>query len=367
MSPTGQIREAFTQPGRQLNDAVRYYADHNVDVSDAIKAEPILYGELARSALLWTAELLVAIEEAAGSRPAARAPADVLMERVAAYLEASSRWPAVPHLMHPLQLIIPAYYAVRGAELSGFHVQPPLLLVEYDEPLELMEEVLGRGPSMTIRQHKNADLESMPKAVEDAPEHEPPTFRSFLSARERDRLHEARSAAQRPPAEAAPVDRAEPMEAPAEEADSERASLWTSRLRDSRITLREENSFDPGYSGGSTFYSVQTFLDLFDGGRYRLEETIISSISGPGFTGGGEPRITESWGEWSVRSRAPTSSSGSLATTEARRSTESRPPVTERSMWMENVAAGRVSDESHRQAPVTAASRRAPCGTSSRV
>lgn len=305
MTALDQIRELLDQPGRDLNDAARYYAEHNTDVPHAIKAEPVLYGELARGALRWTADLLTAIELSAATRPASAAAAGLLADRVAAYFEGSSRWPPVAHMQHPLRLLMPAYYAVCGVQLLGYHVQPPLLHVEHDEPDAFIEEVLGRGPSMTIRQHKNADLSSMPKVVEDATAYEPLAFRSFLSARQRARLAEARAAAPRVPADSAP---AQPPPVSVEsgastaqdEADSILAALWARRLRDTRITLRAENSYDTGYSGDSSYFSVETFLDLLDGGKYRLLETIDSRISGSGLTIGGEPRTTESWGEWSV-------------------------------------------------------------------
>ena len=51
MSPLDHVRELLDQPGRDMNDAARDYAEHGVDVPAAVKAEPVLYGELARGAL----------------------------------------------------------------------------------------------------------------------------------------------------------------------------------------------------------------------------------------------------------------------------------------------------------------------------
>jgi hypothetical protein len=303
MTQLDDVRSLLDQPGRDLNEAARDYAEHGTNVPAAIKAEPVLYGELARGALQWTADLLTAIEQCAATRPAAEAALGPLVDSVVAYFADSPRWPPVAHLGHPLLLLVPAYYAAHGVHLLDYHVQPPLLHVEFDEPHAFMEEVLGRGPSMTIRQHKNADLSSMPKVVEDAPGYEPPVFRSFLSSRQRARLAEARAARLAPTVGVTP----EPSPASVEpgvagaqdDVDSIVAAMWTGRLRDTRITLRAESSFDAGY-GGSSFFSAETTLDLLDGGTYRLRETVITQISSSGLMIGGEPRTTESSGDWSV-------------------------------------------------------------------
>jgi hypothetical protein len=305
MAPLDRVRASLDQPGRDLNDATRHYAEHSSEAPFAIKAEPVLYGELARGALHWTGDLLTAIERSAATRPAAETVAGPFVDHVAAYFEHSARWPTVSEMEHPLRLLMPAYYAVHAVHLLGYHVLPPLLQVEYDEPLAFVEEMLGPGPSMTIRQHKNADLSSMPKVVEEATPSEPLVFRSFLSAKQRERLAQARATAQPvhvdpAPAEPAPIS-AESGASPAQDdADSVLAALWTGRLRDTRITLRAENSFEPGYSGTSSYFSAETLLDLHDGGRYRLQETVTSSITGTGMSIGGEPRTTESSGKWSV-------------------------------------------------------------------
>ena len=234
------------------------------------------------------------------------------MDSVAAYFAGQSRWPTVAHLGQPLLLLVPAYYVAHGVHLLEYHVQPPLLSVAFDEPLSFMEEVLGRGPSMAIRQHKNADLSSMPKVVEDAPGYEPLIFRSFLSTRQRARLAEARAAGLVAPAVPVP---SQPSPAPVEpgapaaqdEADAAVAAMWTGRLRDTRITLRAENSFDAGYSGGSSYFSAEKTLDLLDGGTYRLRETVITQISSSDLAIGGEPRTTESSGDWFVSVSGDTS------------------------------------------------------------
>ncbi len=305
MSQLDDVRALLDQPGRDLNEAARYYAEHGTDVPAAMKAEPVLYGELARGALQWTADILTAIEQCAATRPAAGAAVGPFVDGVAAYFAGSSRWPPVAHLGQPLVLLVPAYYAAHGAHLLDYHVQPPLLRAEFGELHSFMEEVLGRGPSMTIRQHKNADLSSMPKVVEDAPGYEPPIFRSFLSGRQRTRLDQARAAELVAPAVAVP---SQPSPAPVEpgaaaaqaETDAIVAAMWTGRLRDTRITLRAESSFDSGYSGGSSYFSAEETLDLLDGGTYLLRETVITQITSSALMIGGEPRITESSGDWSV-------------------------------------------------------------------
>lgn len=307
MAPLDRVRASLDQPGRDMNDATRHYAEHSSEAPFAIKAEPLLHGELARGALHWTADLLTAIERAAATRPAAEAVTGPFVDHVAAYFEHSARWPTVSEMEHPLRLLMPAYYAVHAVHLLDYHVLPPLLQVEYDEPIAFIEEMLGQEASTTIRQHKNADLSSMPKIVEETTPSEPLVFRSFLSAGQRERL--ARAA--RTPAQPVPADPIPPEPAPVsaesgaslaqDEADTTLAASWTRRLSDTRITLRATNAFEPGYSGDSSYFSAETFLDLLDGGTYRLQETISSGLTGGGIMMGGEPQTTESSGHWSIR------------------------------------------------------------------
>jgi hypothetical protein len=304
MSSIMVLDTLMNQPGRAVNDAARDYG-RNSEAPDAIRAEPVLYGQLARAALLWTGELFKAIRESAGARPAVQPALAVLTGRVISYFEASSRWPTVDHLRDPLRLLIPAYHAVLGMQLLGRQVRPRPLLVEFAEPIGFFEEVLGEEASATIRRHAEHDFRSMPQVVEEGTGAlEQPVFRAFLSAGRRRRLTEARTGTARVPAEPVPVEPA--SSTVQEEADAITAALWTRRLRDTRITLRAENSFEPSYGGGSSYYSAETFLDLFDGGRYRLQDSVTSHVTYSGRTvGSPEPRITEAWGRWSIQVAGP--------------------------------------------------------------
>jgi hypothetical protein len=72
-------------------------------------------------------------------------------------------------------------------------------------------------------------------------------------------------------------------------------------LSDTRITLEETNDFDNGYGGSSSYFSRQSFLVLFRGHRYRLQEITFSSATCR-MTGDGET-CRESEGEWKIQVR----------------------------------------------------------------
>jgi hypothetical protein len=303
--------EDLQPSGRELNDAARHFAGNNPAAPPAMRAAPELYGELARTVLLWTRDVLAAVDEAARARPAAQPAFQYLMGRVDDYFAAPSRWPDIPSLMRPLLTLVPAYYALRAVQRLDHHVEPPLLAVDCNEAYDFMEEILGRGPAMSIRRDKNTDLEDMPRAVENLPGYDLRTFRTAFSSGQQTRLERAREAASRPPAQPTePAAEVVAASAPSAgyQADVEAetnailAGTWRRRLADTRITLRSESDFDTDYSGGSTFYSATTTLDLLGSGRYLLRETTISRVSSGGYQVGGDPQVSESLGEWTVES-----------------------------------------------------------------
>ena len=107
MTTVAAIRELGDVPGSQLNDPFQAYAKGGSNVPRGIKANPILYGELTRHYLQWSAALLSTIEQAASARVACQPAVGRLMECASAYFADSTRWPDVSHLQHPLRLLMP--------------------------------------------------------------------------------------------------------------------------------------------------------------------------------------------------------------------------------------------------------------------
>jgi hypothetical protein len=253
MSATGEIRTLCDQPGRELREALIRYSKENARAPYSIQADSMLYGDLVRHYLQWCAGLLAKMEEAAAARPAWKDAVAQLLERTAAYFKDTARWPSVPHLDHPLRLLVPACYAMRAARRVNSLLEPALVAVDFAEPNEFVTEVLGQPVFEQISHHKNADFETMEKITEDPPqEAEPLHYRSFLHAAQRTRLAEARAAKPEPP-KAVPLSPASAPPPPvAAEDDTVLAQFWSEKLNDSRITLERTNSPPAsGYGGGS--------------------------------------------------------------------------------------------------------------------
>jgi hypothetical protein len=309
MSATGEIRTLCDQPGRELREALISYSKGNARAPYSIQADPMLYGDLLRHYLQWCAGLLAKMEEAAAARPAWKDAAAQLLERTAAYFKDTARWPSLPHLEHPLRLLVPACYAMRAARRVNSLTEPALVAVDFTEPNEFATEILGQPVFEQISHHKNADFETMAKITEDPPhEVEPVHYRSFLHAAQRARLAEARAAKPKPPEVAPPPPPPAPPPAVPAEEDTALAQSWSQKLNDTRITLERTNSPPgSGYGGGTPYSSRESFLDLYRGHRYRLLE--IGFIGGMSYARLNlDPRETkkESVGEWKIQVRGGT-------------------------------------------------------------
>jgi hypothetical protein len=271
----------------------------------------MLYGDLVRHYLQWCAGLLTKMEEATAVRPASQAAVGHLLERAAAYFKDTARWPSVPHLNHPLRLLVPTCYAMRAAQRVNSLFEPDLVTVDFTEPNEFIIEMLGQATFEQISHHKNDDFKSLERVTEDPPpEAKPLHHRSFLHAAQRARLAQARAAKPEPPKPApSPPPPAPPPAVPAEE-DTALAQSWSQKLSDTRIALERTNSPPgSGYDAGTPYSSRESFLDLYQGHRYRLLE--IGFVSGISYAGLSlPPRETrkESEGEWKIQVR------GSIAT-----------------------------------------------------
>src|SRR5262245_34053451 len=103
MSTTDEIRALCDQPGRELREALISYSEANARTPYSIQADSMLYGDLVRHYLQWSAGLLAKMEEAAATRPAWKDAVAQLVERSAAYFKDTARWPSLPHLDHPLR------------------------------------------------------------------------------------------------------------------------------------------------------------------------------------------------------------------------------------------------------------------------
>lgn len=299
MSATDEIRASCDQPGRELREALIRYSKENARAPYSIQADSMLYGDLVRHYLQWCAGLLAKMEEAAAARPAWKDAVAQLLERTAAYFKETARWPLVPHLDHPLRLLVPACYAMRAARRVNSLLEPALVAVDFTEPNEFVTELLGQPIFEQISHDKNADFKTMAKITEDPPhEAEPLHYRSFLHAAQRARLAEARAAKPEPPKISPPAP--PPVSPPAESVDRDIALQlsWSMDLMDTRITLEQTNSYDSGY-GSSSYSSRDTFLDLYRGHRYRLLEIRFSSISAA-MNGDGRSR-RQSEGEWKIQ------------------------------------------------------------------
>jgi hypothetical protein len=304
MSATAEIRALCDQPGRELREALIRYSKGNARAPYSIQADSMLYGDLVRHYLQWCAGLLARIEEAVAARPAWKDAVAQLLERSAAYFKVTARWPAAPHLEHPLRLLVPACYAMRAARRVNSLVEPALVAVDFSEPNEFVTELLGQSVFEQISHHKNADFGTMAEITEDPPhEAEPLHYRSFLHAAQRARLAEARVVKPKPPEVAPPAP--PPVAPPAESVDRNAALQlsWSMDLMDTRITLEQTNSYDSGY-GSSSYSSRETFLDLYRGHRYRLLEIRFSSISAA--MGGDGRSRRQSEGEWKIQVSAGT-------------------------------------------------------------
>jgi hypothetical protein len=298
MSATGEIRTLCDQPGRELREALIRYSKGNARAPYSIQADSMLYGDLVRHYLQWCTGLLAKMEEAAAARPAWKDAVAQLLERTAVYFKETARWPAVPHLDHPLRLLVPACYAMCAARRVNSLLEPGLIAVDFTEPNEFVTELLGQPIFEQISHDKNADFKAMAKITEDPPhEAEPLHYRSFLHPAQRARLAEARAAKPKPPEVAPPPPPAAPTVASVDR-DKVFALSWSLDLSDTRITLEQTNSYDSGY-GSSSYSSRESFLDLYRGHRYRLLEIRFSSISAA-MDGDGRTR-RQSEGEWKIQ------------------------------------------------------------------
>ena len=138
MSATAEIRALCDQPGRELREALIRYSKGNARTSYSIQADSMLYGDLVRHYLQWCAGLLAKMQEAAAARPAWKDAVAQLLERTAAYFKETARWPSVPHLEHPLRLLLPACYATRAAQRVNSLFEPALVAVDFTEPNEFV-------------------------------------------------------------------------------------------------------------------------------------------------------------------------------------------------------------------------------------
>jgi len=303
MSATGEIRALCDQPGRELTEALIRYSKGNARASYSIQADSMLYGNLVRHYLQWCAGLLSEMEKAAAARPAWKDAVAQLLEGTAAYFKETARWPSVPHLDHPLRLLVPACYAMRAARRVNFLLEPALVAVDFTEPNEFVTELVGQPIFEQISYDKNADFKTMAKITEDPPhEAEPLHYRSFLHAAQRARLAEARAAKPKPPKAAPPPPPPAAPTVASVDRDKVFALSWSLDLSDTRITLEQTNSPpDSGYGGGSSYFSKESFLYLFRGHHYRLQEITFSSVTCR-MTGAGETR-RESEGEWKIQVR----------------------------------------------------------------
>lgn len=301
MSATGEIRTLCDQPGRELREALIRYSKGNAHAPYSIQADSMLYGDLVRHYLQWSAGLLATMEEAAEARPAWKDPVAQLLERTAVYFKETARWPSGPHLDHPLRLLVPACYAKCAARRVNSLLEPALIAVDFTEPNEFVTELLGQPIFEQISHDKNADFKTMAKITEDPPhEAEPLHYRSFLHAAQRARLVEARAAKPKPPEVAPPPPPpAAPPPVSAEE-DTALAQSWSQKLNDIRITLERINS----PPGSSPYFSRESFLDLYHRHRYRLLEVgFDSGVSYAGLNLPSRETRKESVGEWKIQVR----------------------------------------------------------------
>jgi hypothetical protein len=307
MSATDEIRVLCDQPGRELREALIRYTKENARAPYSIQADSMLYGDLVRHYLQWCAGLLAKMEEAAAARPAWQDAVAQLVECSAAYFKETARWPSVPHLDHPLRLLLPACYAMRAARRVNSLLEPALVAVDFTEPNEFVTELLGRAVFEQISHDKNADFGTMAKITEDPPhEAEPLHYRSFLHAAQRTRLSDARAARPKPPEVAPPPlpTSAPPPPLPAEE-DSALAQSWSQKLNNTRITLEQDNSPPgTGYGAGTPYSSRESFLYLYPGQRYRMLKVAKTGGMSVGLAYL-DPRetTTESAGEWKIQVR----------------------------------------------------------------
>ena len=296
MSATDEIRVSCDQPGRELREALIRYSKGNARAPYSIQADSMLYGDLVRHYLQWCAGLLAKMEEAAAARPAWKDAVAQLLGRSAAYFKETARWPPVPHLDHPLRLLVPACYAMRAARRVNSLLEPALVAVDFTEPNEFITEILGQGIVEQISHHKNEDFKSLERITEDPPpEAKPLHHRSFLHVAQRARLADAHAAKPEPPqpAPSAPPS-APPPAVPAEE-DTALAESWTQNLSDTRITLEKINSPPP-------YFSKESYLDLKRGHRYRvLEIGSVPGVSVPGLSLSSCETKKESLGEWKIQ------------------------------------------------------------------
>jgi hypothetical protein len=84
--------------------------------------------------------------------------------------------------------------------------------------------------------------------------------------------------------------------------DDTRAAWWRRELQNTRIVLEQTNSSDRG-AGGSAFSQKERFLDLLEGGRFRLLIRTFTNVSYAGMSVGG-PTSRERTGTWDVTVKA---------------------------------------------------------------
>jgi hypothetical protein len=290
MKAITEMREA-AKSGGAMNEAMRRYL---AESGPYLSQRGVVFAQLALHYLQWTANLLAKLQAAAEARPAAGGAVKTCLERIDAYFETPDRWPSVDRLDHPLRSLIPAYYAMRAAQRASGSFKPPLLELSCDEPHAVLIELLGRGACQTVSEHKNADLRTLPKLVESEGDYRPLPVRSFPSASERAALDGVRNHSTPEPGPRPAVNSAPPSPPIVQE---DRSSAWVQRLAGTRIVLEQTNS-DPDYSG-SSYYSRESYLDLFTGGTYRLTTVTTSRISYAGMSLGG-PSHREEWGSWTI-------------------------------------------------------------------
>ena len=304
MSATGEIRTLCDQPGRELREALIRYSKGNARAPYSIQADSMLYGDLLRH---YPSVVVRDCWPRWRRRPRPGRRGKMLWHScwnaLLLYFKETARWPPVPHLDHPLRLLVPACYAMCAARRVNSLLEPALVAVDFTEPNEFVTELLGQPIFEQISHDKNADFKTMATITEDPPhEAEPLHYRSFLHAAQRARLAKARSAKPKPP-EVAPPRRqstaagSAPPPLSAEE-DTALAQFWSQKLNDIRITLERTNS--PPRS--SPYFSRESFLDLYHRHRYRLLEVgFDSGVSYAGLNLPSRETRKESVGEWKIQ------------------------------------------------------------------
>lgn len=294
MKPTERLRSARGY-GRTAEQAIGHIVNHAM-VVPSVKRDQALYADLAIRFLEWTADLLEVVDGLQTNRPSCRPVVETMSERVGVYFETKSRWPAVPFLLYPLHLMIPASYALRAVERVNSRIRPRLLTLDTVDIHDFVGEILGRGATLLISQHKNDDLRDLRPLVDSSSGATPLPFPGLLSPDDAARLADAR--ADPPPPSPQPTVVVSPVPAPPALTSIDdaavRARVWTEHLSGLRIYFRPPPAYTESY-GGHSHHRTQHSLDLFASGRYREETTTTVRVFGPTVV-----KSTESWGSWRV-------------------------------------------------------------------